>query len=206
MYTYDFPPPSVACLKNNAWNNFLLLLFLLQTVFLCNPGWPWTQVLPVFKTCILSPSSTSTSSAKKHIPHKLLLLTDSSHQEAQAFTICVPRSLLSEGQRWSTQQSQTTSEERLSTWNPQLLDKEGCSQCLPMQRGGDKVPGQMESATKHKQCHACLPSVVTVLKPSAFNKSDKKCDIDEQQLFVYFKTTMGRSLNVFNTNDKYLRC
>lgn len=160
MYTYDFPPPSVACLKNNAWNNFLLLLFLLQTVFLCNPGWPWTQVLPVFKTCILSPSSTSTSSAKKHIPHKLLLLTDSSHQEAQAFTICVPHSLLSEGQRWSTQQSQTTSEERLSTWNPQLLDKEGCSQCLPKQRGGDKVPGQMESATKHKQCHACLPSVV----------------------------------------------
>lgn len=143
---------------------------------------------------------------QRNIPHKLLLLTDSSHQEAQAFTICVPHSLLSEGQRWSTQQSQTTSEERLSTWNPQLLDKEGCSQCLPMQRGGDKVPGQMESATKHKQCHACLPSVVTVLKPSAFNKSDKKCDIDEQQLFVYFKTAMGRSLNVFNTNDKYLRC
>lgn len=59
---------------------------------------------------------------------------------------------------------------------------------------------------KHQPCHACLPGVVIFLKPSGFNKLDKKCENDEQQLFVYFKTAMERSLDVLNTNDKYLWC
>lgn len=173
---------------------------------LCHSGWPLNSFLlklrPVFRTdihlCIIS---------KKQISHNLLLLTEllpmispNVHYLSSLFLT------LSEGQRQGTQQSKSIREERLSTRNPQLLDHKERSQCLLHAEGRvQSVCPNAKCNRKHKQRHACLPGVVVLLKSPDFNKLDKKYDIDEQQLFIYFITAVERSWNVLNANDKYLR-
>lgn len=171
---------------------------------LCHPGWPWTPSTLNSGLC-LGLTSTSASSAKKHALHSLLLLSYCRY--VQTFAICLPHSLLwvrgrdEAHSRPKASGKRGWAHETHSYWTTKSAVHVSC-----MQRG--RVQSACPNAKcngKHKQHHACLPGVVVLLKSPDFNKLDKKYDIDEQQLFIYFKTAVERSWNVLNANDKYLR-
>lgn len=171
---------------------------------LCHSGWPLNSFLlelrPVFRTDIHLRIVCKEAYTAQPAPVELLPISPNIRHLSSSFLT------LSEGQRRSTQPSKSIREERLSTRNPQLLDHKECSQCLLHAEG--RVQSACPNAKcnrKHKQRHACLPGVVVLLKSPDFNKLDKKYDIDEQQLFIYFKTAVERNWNVLNANDKYLR-
>lgn len=158
------------------------------------------ELRPVFRTDIHLRIVCKEAYTAQPAPAELLPISPNIRHLSSSFLT------LSEGQRRSTQPSKSIREERLSTRNPQLLDHKECSQCLLHAEG--RVHSACPNAKcnrKHKQRHACLSGVVVLLKSPDFNKLDKKYDIDEQQLFIYFITAVERSWNVLNANDKYLR-